>query len=261
MKYTPFPGQELRERREAMGLTIEEAFRKTRVPLPYIRAIESGEIHALPASCYTVGFLKSYCVFLEVDSNRFLDSYQTLSRPSVARFLRRSTNEEKPHVPGWVQDCAAWAVVTGLVVFGWFAYSLIFQPSPGAEPKRADAAVKMVVPAPQGMPLPRQDPALGAAHNLSRIVLYRMRSVKRSGRSCVDPFCSRCLLCVFRHVGARKRYADASVKIPALGFVRCFLQVRGPELFHDKMRYAGLNLQLPGYAEKRTRSSRESHTP
>jgi hypothetical protein len=65
MKSIPtFPGSELRARREELGFSIYEAFRKTRVPANYIEALEQGDILNLPATCYAAGFLKTYCEFL-----------------------------------------------------------------------------------------------------------------------------------------------------------------------------------------------------
>ena len=153
MKYTPFPGQELRDQREALGVTIEEAFRKTRVPISYLKALEKGVVHELPTSCYTIGFLKTYCQFLGLAPERYLDSFQTLSRPDVARYLRRANGtDEKPAIPGWVQDLATWGMVTAVVLIGWLAYSLIFHPGTGNAPK-VEAGVEMVVPEPMTTPV------------------------------------------------------------------------------------------------------------
>ena len=153
MKYTPFPGQELRDKREAMGITIEEAFRKTRVPINYLKALENGTVHELPTSCYTVGFLKSYCQFLGLGPDRYLDSFQLLSRPEMARYIRQANGTtEKPAMPVWMQDAIAWGTVTAIVLLGWLTYSLVFRPTADNAPK-VEAGVEMIVPEPMTLPV------------------------------------------------------------------------------------------------------------
>lgn len=144
MTQTVFPGDELRERRESMGLTAAEVFRRTRIRVDHIEALERGDVDALPAPCYAAGFLKSYCEFLELDPNRFIESLRACSRPTGKRFLRsRKTNAEfRP--PAWMQDLVAWAVIIAILVLGWVTYTVVFQPKP-PEPTEA-SAVEMVVP-------------------------------------------------------------------------------------------------------------------
>ena len=146
MRQTSFPGHELRERREELGISVYEAFRKTRVPAEYIEALERGDLHRLPVACYALGFLKTYCQFLGLGPERYLDCFRACSRPSMMRFLRRDENEEF-HLPSWVQEAVTWAVITAVVVLGWLTYSMVVQPQVDTADKRVEAGtVEMMDP-------------------------------------------------------------------------------------------------------------------
>jgi cytoskeletal protein RodZ len=150
MRQTSFPGSELREQREKMGLSVYEAFRKTRVPGNYIEALERGQVHALPATCYGVGFLKTYCLFLGLNPDRYVDSFRACSRPSAVRFLRAKNGGATFRTPDWVHDAMTWAVVTAVLLLGWVTYSVVFQPSQDNADRRVEAGtVDLVAPPPQ----------------------------------------------------------------------------------------------------------------
>lgn len=147
MKQATFPGEQLRQRREELGLSVYEAFRNSRVPIQHIEAIENGNIEILPAECYAIGFLKSYCDFLQIDSAPFVDSFREYSRPPVTRFLRRRRSTPDTGMPAWVRDVAAWAAITAIVALGWITYTLVFKPQPNTPNTRVEAGtVEMVVP-------------------------------------------------------------------------------------------------------------------
>ncbi len=139
MKSTPtFPGHTLRERREELGFSVYEAFRKTRVPVNYIEALEAGDVLALPATCYAAAFLKSYCEFLGLNPERYVDTFRACARPSVTRFLRGS-EEERFKAPAWFQDFVTWAVITAVILLSWITYSVVFKPQSDAPDKRVQA--------------------------------------------------------------------------------------------------------------------------
>jgi len=150
MKQTSFPGEELRARREQLGLTIYEAFRKTHVPSAYIEVLERGDVQALPAPCYAVGFLKSYCEFLGLESERYVDSFRACFRPSVVRFIARKGYVYRP--PAWLHDLATWAVVMALLVLGWVTYTVVLRPEAQIPDKRVDASTVGIQPPPAEQP-------------------------------------------------------------------------------------------------------------
>lgn len=143
MRETAFPGEELRTRREELGVSVYEAFRSTRVPTRYIQAMERGDLDGMPDECYVLGFVSSYCAFLGVDRARYVDSFRACSRPAAVGFLRG----ERVLPSTWLRSAAAWLVVLAIVALTWLTYTVIFQPQADITDTRVEAGVEMVVPA------------------------------------------------------------------------------------------------------------------
>lgn len=66
----PSLGQTLRERREARGLTREQAAHQARVQLVFVRALEEDDYRLLPDEMYLTRFLYEYATFLGLDPAR-----------------------------------------------------------------------------------------------------------------------------------------------------------------------------------------------
>jgi len=66
----------LKAKREALGLSLKDVFRRTRVSIVYLEAIENGDFHLLPESIYAKNFIKSYARVLDMDSNLILAGYE-----------------------------------------------------------------------------------------------------------------------------------------------------------------------------------------
>lgn len=150
MNESTFPGNELRARREELGFSVDDVYRKIRVPISVIQSLETGDVHNLPSACYTVGFLKTYCVFLELNPNRFVDTYQACIRPTT-RFLRRSTTTPAKQAPRpkWMAEAMSWVAVSMVIALGWFAYAVVVRPNadPAEQQAHADTAENLRVPA------------------------------------------------------------------------------------------------------------------
>ena len=140
MSYMPFPGSEIRERRESLGMSVYEAYRHTRVPVKYIDLIERGDVGAMPGECYSVGFLRTYCQFLEMDPDPYVDCMRALSRPAPARFPRSRAELEKG-APPWMQDLMTWAVIMAVILLGWVTYAVVFRPQADLTEGRVSASV------------------------------------------------------------------------------------------------------------------------
>ncbi len=138
MNESIFPGNELRARREELGFSVDEVYRRIRVPIYVIQSLETGDVQDLPEPCYTVGFLKTYCQFLEMGPNRFVDTYQACVRPTT-RFLRRAVSTKHAPRPKWITDALTWAAVCMFIALSWFAYSVIVRPNANPDEQRAHA--------------------------------------------------------------------------------------------------------------------------
>lgn len=74
-------GQLLKDKREAAKLTISEVALATKINPKILTAMEEGNESALPSKTFLKGFLKAYAVFLKIDQDEVLRSYQEESGP------------------------------------------------------------------------------------------------------------------------------------------------------------------------------------
>lgn len=74
-------GDRLREGREAQGRTLEDIAAITRIPLRHLRLIEAGEHEDLPATPYSVGFVRTYAQSIGLDATQLAQDFRAeLSR-------------------------------------------------------------------------------------------------------------------------------------------------------------------------------------
>ncbi len=77
-------GHQLRQRRETLGLSLDEIERHTRLRAQFLAALEEGQMEALPSPIQTRGMLSSYATFLDLDADalllRFADALQAQHR-------------------------------------------------------------------------------------------------------------------------------------------------------------------------------------
>lgn len=74
-------GSQLRAAREAQGLTLEQAFKGTRIKLPYLDAIEANQFHMLPGPVQARGFVRSYANFLGLDGEHMASALDAEKEP------------------------------------------------------------------------------------------------------------------------------------------------------------------------------------
>ncbi|MFS0735794.1 helix-turn-helix domain-containing protein [Sphingomonas sp. 1P06PA] len=60
-------GERLSVAREALGLSVDDIAERTRVPVRHLRTIEAGGTEGLPASTYSVGFVRTYASAVGLD--------------------------------------------------------------------------------------------------------------------------------------------------------------------------------------------------
>jgi cytoskeleton protein RodZ len=72
-------GQQLREAREARGLTVDEVAQGTRIRAAYIKALEEERFADLPAPVYVRGFLRNYATFLGLDAEELIGTLELQS--------------------------------------------------------------------------------------------------------------------------------------------------------------------------------------
>ena len=80
-------GAMLRERREAMGVTLAEAEAATRIRQKYIAALESEEWHLLPGEVVGRGFLRNYSSYLGMEPTDVIERRRSVTDPRLATTL------------------------------------------------------------------------------------------------------------------------------------------------------------------------------
>ena len=133
MSETAFPGHRLRERREEQGLTLDHVYLKLRVAPQFIEALEAGDIAALPGKTYAIGFIKSYCAFLEEDPQPYLAALGSVTRQTPKKTSPVPAKHAEARRPSWFNEVIAWGAVVGILLAGWVAYSVVVRPDPAGQ--------------------------------------------------------------------------------------------------------------------------------
>ena len=68
-------GEDLRQLREALGISIAEIFEQTRISKITLESIEENRYADLPAKIFLKSFLKSYAKILEIDAQPIVEGY------------------------------------------------------------------------------------------------------------------------------------------------------------------------------------------
>jgi cytoskeletal protein RodZ len=71
-------GEWLRNRREALDISLEEAEEQTRIRARYLEALESEDLQALPNPVVASGFLRNYASYLELDPRQAVERYAAI---------------------------------------------------------------------------------------------------------------------------------------------------------------------------------------
>ena len=98
-------GAQLREAREARGISLEQAERETRIIRRYIAALEADDLDVFPAEVYARGFLRSYANYLGLRPDDLL-RVMPRSGPASPALEPRSGRQRTPK-PGVFPRAAA----------------------------------------------------------------------------------------------------------------------------------------------------------
>ena len=120
-------GRKLRETREQLGLTLEEAERTIRIRASLLGALERGEFDSLPSATQARGFLHNYAEFLGIDPEELLRQYDESKQPKQRRSLvargsskpaGKNKTKRRTRMPSWFStDIFVIATITlGVIV-------------------------------------------------------------------------------------------------------------------------------------------------
>jgi cytoskeleton protein RodZ len=112
------PGDILRYEREKKGLTLERAAERSKIKLPVLSAIESGETGEIP-SVYLHGYIRSYAHFLGLDS-RNLDQHMEHvkgSEPEIRSVF--DVNTKRKDSDRWLKASSYLAASALIATLAW----------------------------------------------------------------------------------------------------------------------------------------------
>lgn len=151
-------GEQLRNAREAQGITLEDVAARTRIPTRHLQSVEDGEWDKLPAPTYTIGFAKSYASVVGLDRNAIGETLKAemgggalAARPEAQVF---EPADPARVMPRWVVVLALLALVAVAAAFLWNRNRELTPDQPVAE---ATAPVPGTAAA--GTPAPAAAPA------------------------------------------------------------------------------------------------------
>ncbi len=78
-------GAALRNQREKLGYSLKEVSEVTRIRKTFLESLEDNQFADLPGHAYVVGFIKSYALYLSLDSNSLLEELEAPEISSVSQ--------------------------------------------------------------------------------------------------------------------------------------------------------------------------------
>lgn len=72
----PSVSQILRQTREAKGISLDEVAQRTYIKLPYLIALEEGDVSKLPAPVYIHGYIRQYAKLMGLNGSELVLQYQ-----------------------------------------------------------------------------------------------------------------------------------------------------------------------------------------
>jgi cytoskeleton protein RodZ len=89
-------GEILRKRREDLGQDIHEISDLLKIKADYLSAIENDTFAKLPAPVYTMGYIRCYAKYLEVDAESIIHHYAgNLSQPEHTTIIPLAYSQKK----------------------------------------------------------------------------------------------------------------------------------------------------------------------
>ena len=113
-------GEILKKRREELGFDIKEVSDTLKISSEYLISIENDMFDRLPVAVYTVGYIRCYAKYLEVDAGPVISSFTShLASPKPSTIIPVSSSRRK--VPVYVY--AILLLLAGLSAFAVYTYT------------------------------------------------------------------------------------------------------------------------------------------
>jgi cytoskeleton protein RodZ len=76
-------GQQLRETRLGLEISLEQAAEETRIRIHYLKSLENGDFEQLPSKAHERGFLRAYAEYLGLDTESLLTNLDQQEEPQL----------------------------------------------------------------------------------------------------------------------------------------------------------------------------------
>jgi len=152
-------GEILKKRREELGIDIKEASDALKINAECLSAIENDIFDKLPVAVYTIGYIRCYAKYLDVDADPIIANFVShLATPEPSTIIPVSSFKRK--VP--VYFYLIFALVAGALTFVVYTYTLKKETVPMQAVKGAPS-VEEKIPVPAAPLLDTVAPLAGPA--------------------------------------------------------------------------------------------------
>ena len=126
------------------------------IAVEILKGLEEGDLDRLPPRPFALGFLRSYCQYLDLAPEGFLAeleqalySFDEAHSSTKASIAQVSSNIRLPILQLQISnELKTWLAICGLLLLGWFAYSTMLTPQADPAHGRAQAAGVELPPEP-----------------------------------------------------------------------------------------------------------------
>src|SRR5664279_2591617 len=122
-------GDTLKERRSALGVSLEQAEEDTKIRARLLEALEQGDYARLPDPGYVRGYVSSYARYLELDPIPMLAMYR--AETGAGRFHDINLPDEtvaprnEQHAIPWRVGIIAFTIVAVLALGGFLTWRIV----------------------------------------------------------------------------------------------------------------------------------------
>lgn len=123
-------GTELKEAREAQGLSLDTLQETTKIQKRYLQAIEEEKLHILPGKFYARAFIKEYANAVGLDPNVLMEQHQndipnteddsTVQYTHMQRSRRNENTQKSSKLFSVIPTIIVVLLVLGIIFFAWY---------------------------------------------------------------------------------------------------------------------------------------------
>ncbi len=106
-----FVGEYLKQARTKSKITLHSASKELNISIGYLQDIENNEFSKIPGGAYTIGFIRSYANYLNLDSKAIIDEYK------IQISLHETSNSIEPPKPVEFFNLVYYPKIASLLMF------------------------------------------------------------------------------------------------------------------------------------------------